>query len=133
MRTIRYLPYLGWLPAMVVLSGCGVPGHWASTMFEPESARDEFRLVGDTTPGLAFTRATLILNDDTTYSAEAYYGDRMERSTGKWELADETLTLVDSRGPTQTYKVDLEASGQRLELVRPIQGTDVKLVMKRAS
>ena len=132
MRSMIFQPGL-LMSAALMCSGCGLTGQWASTSLEPEIARDEFRLFDSMRDGREFTKATVDLHDDGTYSAEVYYGEKIEQSTGTWESAGRKLTFVDSRGRSQTYEYTLSGDHKKLTIVREIEGTDVVLELKRQS
>jgi hypothetical protein len=94
-------------------------------------ARDEFRLITPSGAPGEFTKTHLVIHKDNTYSAETFYGDFVEQSTGTWERSGSKLTLVDSRGRSQTYYYDVSSDGKELRMSRPIRGTEVVLVLGR--
>lgn len=117
---------------LLLATGCGLQGKWVSESFGPELARDQFGLVGLRVQGVEFTKATIWLRKDKTYTLEAYYGENLHRSTGTWETTDHKITFVDSKGVSQTYNYDLVEGDKKLKLIRTIKGTDVVLELKRA-
>lgn len=118
--------------ALAGAAGCSMAGTWSTESFEPEMARDEFRLLGPV-PGYEFSRADFRLHDDGTYNADVYYGDFVQQTHGTWKHKDGKLTFVDYRGGSYTYDVKMSADGRRLELSTPIEGTEVVLHMERSS
>jgi hypothetical protein len=120
---------------ILVAGGCGIPGTWRSVSLEPEVARNEFLLFRSAAiPEHEFTRATIMISDDATYSAEVYYGQHLHRSTGTWEKTDdETLTFVDSKGAAFTYETELSRDHKELTLTKRVEGSNVKLVLRRQS
>ncbi len=124
----RMMPVLGLL---ICLPGCGMPGTWTSRDLEPEMARDEYFLLGPEHSGAGFTKATLRLRSDQSYSSEVYYGEHLQRGSGTWKQEDGKLTFVDSKGGSYTYEAELSGDQRRLTLTRMIEGTDVILVLER--
>jgi hypothetical protein len=116
---------------IVAMAGCGMTGSWSSASIEPEIARDEFAMFGVKPAGAEFTRADITIRDDGSYMADVHYGDIVHHSTGTWEKEGEKITFVDSEGISRTYDADLSGDHKELALARPIEGTDVKLVLKR--
>ena len=55
----------------------------------------------------------------------------VHHSTGTWEKEGEKITFVDHSGVSATYEMDLSGDQKELKLLRPIEGTDVALDMKR--
>lgn len=113
------------------MAGCGVTGSWESQSLSPEIARDEFVVVGAKPFGERFTRADITIEQGGTYTADIFYGHKVHHSTGTWEREGEKITFVDHGGATATYEMKLSSDHKELELVRPIEGTDVVLSMKR--
>lgn len=114
-----------------VLAGCGVTGSWSSVSLEPEIARDEFGMIGPAPLGKEFTRARVTLRDDGTYSADVYYGQHLRQSAGRWEKRPDGLTFVSDEGDSATYRTKLSSNHKKLWLIRRIEGTDVKLGLRR--
>lgn len=111
--------------------GCGMTGSWSSASLSPEVARNEFAMFGQKPPHAEFTQADVTLRDDGTYTADVHYGNVTVHSDGTWEQQDGQITFVDDKGVSKTYQANLSGDHKELVLVRSIEGTDVKLKLKR--
>jgi hypothetical protein len=123
----------GVICAGMLLSGCGITGQWSSRSLDPEIARDRFDFLAQPMTGTEFTRAHVSLHDDGRYSAEVYFGQWVQQSTGTWEKAGDRITFVDSKGFSQTYTYALSGDHRRLAVKRDIDGTEVTLTLERRS
>lgn len=125
------LRWTGVICAGMLLSGCGLPGQWNSRSLDPEIARGHFNFLAEPMPGPEFTRAIVHLHNDGTYSAEVYFGERVQQGSGSWEASGDRITFVDSKGFSQTYRYALSPNHKRLTVRREIEGTDVTLMLER--
>lgn len=116
---------------LAMLTGCGIDGRWETVSFEPDVARDDFRLADKPNGEDGFTKAIITLYEDGTYVADVYYGTTVDQSKGQWQHRKDKLTLTNEDGESFTYEIDVSGWGSKLEMVRQIKGTEVTLELRR--
>lgn len=116
----------------LLCGGCAdLTGTWVSQGLDPQMARDQFRLLRAGGHQGDFLRAKLDLREDKTYVAEVYYATDMSFSNGGWQLVGDRLRLIDNKFGTQTVQVKVSRDGTRMDIIQPIKGTDVRLLMRK--
>ena len=111
-------------------AGCGIQGRWVGDKLKPEMARDQFNLMRPEGNFDNFVQADIRFQDDGTYMADLRYGSVLKRSTGKWELNEDKLTLVEENGTPQVFLVK-QPDAATLNLIVGIKGSDVTLTLKK--
>lgn len=105
--------------AMLVLTGCGVTGDWTLHTITPEEARQHYEL------------ASVTLNDDGTYTANATRAGREVTSTGTYTFENGKLSFSSDAGKTRTYDARLILCGCKMVVKTTVEGEEVKAIMKR--
>ena len=125
-------PLTAGLILVALLPGCAdLSGKWTSVALDPEMARDQFLLLRPRGYRGDFLRAVINLRTDETYTAEVYYAGDLSFSSGGWSVLGDRLRLMDSEYGAHAYRIQVARDGGTLEIIQPIKGTDVRLIMRR--